>query len=64
MGPGFGCGGVGVFGWSEQPEETDDDEVASDGVEDPPLGVVEVEGVTDAADDGSGSGCRNGRTSA
>ena len=52
MGAGFGGGGVGVFGWAEQPEETDDDEVVSDGVEDAPLGVVEVEGVGDATDDG------------
>ena len=43
---------VGVFGWSEQPEEADDDEVASDGVEGAPDGVVGVEGVADAADDG------------
>ena len=47
---------MGVFGWSEQPEKTDDDEVASDGVEDAPLGVVEVEGVADAADDGEVDG--------
>ena len=41
-----------VFGWSEQPEEANDDEVASDGVEDTPLGVVAVEFIVDAADDG------------
>ena len=41
-----------VFGWSEQPEEADDDEVASNCVEGAPYGVVEVEGVADAADDG------------
>ena len=52
LGAGFGSGGVGVFGWSEQPEETNDDEVAGDGVEDTPLGVVAVEGVVETAEDG------------
>ena len=55
LGAGFGGGGVGgvsVFDWSEQPEEADDDEVVSNGVEGAPDGVVEVEGVADAADDG------------
>ena len=49
---GFGCSGVGVFGWSEQPEEADDDEVAGDSIEDAPLGVVKVKGVEEAVDDG------------
>ena len=43
---------MGAFGWSEQPEETDDDEVVSDGVEDTPFGVIEVEGVAETPDDG------------
>ena len=43
---------MGVFGGSEQPEEADDDEVAGDGVEDAPFGVVKVEDVDEAADDG------------
>ena len=48
LGAGFGCSGVGVFGWSEQPEEANDDEVAGDGIEDAPLGVVKVKGVVEA----------------
>ena len=52
MRAGFGGSGVGVFGRSEQPEEADDDEVAGNGVEDTPLGVVAVEFVVETADDG------------
>ncbi len=44
-------GGVSVFGWSEQPEEADDDEVSDDLVVGPPLGVVEAEGVVELAED-------------
>ena len=43
---------MGVFGGAEEPEEADDNEVTSNGVEDAPFGVVIVEGVGELADDG------------
>ena len=43
LGAGLGCGGVGVFGRAEEPEEADDDKVVSDCVEDAPFGVVTAE---------------------
>ena len=47
---------MGVFGWSEQPEEADDAEVAYDLVVDSPDGVIEVEGVVEGAEDGDVGG--------
>ena len=56
-------GGVGIFGWLEQPEESDDAEVPDDLVIDPPFSVVEVKDVIEFAEDddvggvGSVGGC-------
>ena len=47
---------MGVFGWSEQPEEADDAQVADDLVVDAPDGVLEVEGVVKGAEDGDVGG--------
>ena len=43
---------MGVFSWSEQPEEAADAEVADDLVEDTPDGVLEVEGGVEGTEDG------------
>ena len=45
-------GGVGVFGWSEQPEEADNAEVPDDLVVDAPMGVLEVKDIVKLAEDG------------
>ena len=52
LGAGLGSGPVGVFGWSEQPEEADDDEVADDALEGAVLAMSEVEDLVETAEDG------------
>ena len=47
----FFGGGVGVFSWSQEPEERNDDEVDDVFVEWPVLGVAEVEHFEQLADD-------------